>query len=196
MSTGLKLRIDVSKLDSLDAPQTAISPSPLIGDAEFAIRTKGPGHLAPAPGDAALLSPLYQPQPVRSKSAPHELRKLLVHLLDQLQQRAKAPSIFDSLKGANNDGGKGRFGAVVGTVLGAVRLQATLQSSMQASTHSSAHGREASLSAGKTLLDEDADEDDGIDGDFHTDEAYELVVKLNDVLNISAKQGWQLMADR
>lgn len=111
-----------------------------------------------------------------SQKAKNESRKLLAHLLDQLQRRPMPSSTYDAY-----DQAKGGIGisAVVRTVKSAVGSK----------SKGSVDERRPSLS---TSDDEDADVEEAA---FYTDGTLDLMSQLKDVFLIASLQKWNLFSD-
>ncbi|KAJ7449837.1 hypothetical protein FB451DRAFT_1286715 [Mycena latifolia] len=103
-----------------------------------------------------------------------ESKKLLTHLLNQLRERVRPPSVYDGFTTVHDEIAGNSFAVIAETVRGVVKMRT---------------GRQAPLSPTSPLDDED-DEDDG--RVFSTDATLELMTQLRDVLIISAAQGWQI----
>ncbi|TFY64025.1 hypothetical protein EVJ58_g2899 [Rhodofomes roseus] len=114
-----------------------------------------------------------------SSKARNESRKLLAHLLSQLQNRPLPPSSLQVTQNVVAQAEKG-FGAVVQTVKTAVKHRRTKS--------------EAKAMKGMQADDSDSDlEDDAV---FTTDITFDLMSQLKDVLIISALQKWDILNDR
>ncbi|TFK42558.1 hypothetical protein BDQ12DRAFT_676416 [Crucibulum laeve] len=125
--------------------------------------------------ESAALSTRSRAQlPVRTNNrAKNESRKLLLHVLNQLQNRPRPPSVSDTFSNVVPDVTDKRFDAFVGTVKDAVKLR--------------------SNRVGVRSDVDDSDEE--IDQSFSTDTTFDLMVQLKDVLNISVVQGWHIFDD-
>ncbi|TCD71880.1 hypothetical protein EIP91_000012 [Steccherinum ochraceum] len=110
--------------------------------------------------------------------AKNESRKLLSHLLEQLQGR-DIPSSTDGGNGQNRTGGI-RIGSVVKSVKKVV------------TSKDSNEGRRMSMN---TSDDED-DEMQSEVADFYTDATFDLMSQLKDVFLVASAQGWNLFSDR
>ncbi|KAH8106968.1 hypothetical protein BXZ70DRAFT_1003857 [Cristinia sonorae] len=107
-----------------------------------------------------------------SEKAKNESRKLLAHLLDQLQQREAPSSVYGS--GSQSKSGGLGIGSVVKSMKSAV------------SNREPQDGRRAS--------GED-DEDDEPLAEFYTDTTYDLMSQLKDVFIVASAQRWNLFSD-
>ena len=124
--------------------------------------------------DAKIVDPLGS-----SNKARNESRKLLAHLLSQLQHRPMPPSSLHALEDMSAPTEKG-LGAVVQTVKVAVKHRRTRS--------------EAKAARGMQAEDSDSDlEDDAV---FSTDVTFDLMSQLKDVLIISSLQKWDILNDR
>lgn len=111
-----------------------------------------------------------------SEKAKNESRKLVAHLLDQLQRR-ELPTSSDNT-GDQPKGGIG-IGAVVKSVKNVV------------STKDAVEGRRPSI----TQADNEDDELDGEEADFYTDATFDLMSQLKDIFLVASAQGWDLFSD-
>lgn len=117
--------------------------------------------------------------PGSSNKARNESRKLLAHLLSQLQRRPMPPSSLHAPEDMSAPTEKG-LGAVVQTVKVAVKHRRTRS--------------EAKAARGLQADDSDSDlEDDAV---FSTDITFDLMSQLKDVLVISSLQKWDILNDR
>ncbi|KAL0581716.1 hypothetical protein V5O48_000298 [Marasmius crinis-equi] len=111
-------------------------------------------------------------------SRKNETRKLLGHVLSQLSHRTMPPTVYDAL-GFSGDGRDGKNTGIVEAVKGAVKVGG-----------GGNHKSTDSLGIQNTAMDE---EDES--GVFSTDETFELMVQLRDVLMIFLRQGWKVFED-
>ncbi|KZT67735.1 hypothetical protein DAEQUDRAFT_712938 [Daedalea quercina L-15889] len=117
-------------------------------------------------------------EPPGSSRARNESRKLLAHILSQLQNRPMPPSSLQAMPNLVAPAEKG-LGAVVQSVRVAVKHRRT-------------------KSEGKTLKGMQADDSDSDledDALFSTDTTFDLMSQLKDVLIISAAQKWDILND-
>ncbi|KAJ3559109.1 hypothetical protein NM688_g537 [Phlebia brevispora] len=112
--------------------------------------------------------------PPGAARARHESRKLLAHVLSQLQHRSLPPSAMPGLYEQSSKVERG-LGAVV-------RSFASI-----AGAGSSAENRPRG-----TEKPEDTDDEDEDQLAFHTDMTLDLMIQLKDVLAISIAQGWDI----
>ncbi|KAG5645225.1 hypothetical protein DXG03_006642 [Asterophora parasitica] len=135
-------------------------------------------RLDPDPYTRSPTSPLSpsRPQPSQKKlnnKARAESRKLLAHVLDQLERRTLPSSIFDACDNAENQAAENNLDALLDSVKGAVRPKK----------------QKAEVKSAGTA--EDDSDDDGERG-FSTDATYDLMLQLKDVLIMSVDQGWYI----
>ena len=122
---------------------------------------------------------IVEPPGSSNNKARNESRKLLAHLLSQLQHRPMPPSSLHALEDVSAPTEKG-LGAVVQTVKVAVKHRRTRS--------------EAKAARGMQADDSDSDlEDDAV---FSTDVTFDLMSQLKDVLIISSLQKWDILNDR
>jgi len=125
-------------------------------------------------------SPIHSQQP--NNRSLNESRKLLAHLLEQLQNRPMPPSLYDAFQ-ARVDGSIGKgFGVIVDTVRGAVKFKAALQRN--------------DVRTQSTFVAELEDEDEETDNSFTTNATFDLLLQLRLVLILSVAQGLQIFQDR
>jgi hypothetical protein len=147
----------------------------------------------PAREDSQTTSPFtvarsFQPDKSHASSekpnnrALNESRKLLAHLLEQLEERKMPPSVFENFRTISDSFGDKSFGAIVETVRGAVRFKAALMHAHEARTHS--------------VAGEDEEEDEDTERGFSTNDTFELLLRLRDLLVVSMDQGWQIFHDK
>ncbi|PSR74140.1 hypothetical protein PHLCEN_2v10096 [Hermanssonia centrifuga] len=105
-----------------------------------------------------------------------ESRKLLAHLLGELQRRSMPPPAMEAMDGRATRVEKG-LGAVVRSLSG---IAGTAGGGL-----SEGKGRRAAVSE---LSDDDSDDETS----FHTDVTFDLMSKLKEVLVISIAQGWDI----
>jgi hypothetical protein len=106
----------------------------------------------------------------------HESRKLLAHILGQLDRRPKPPSLFDAFSNVQSSSSENTLGAFVETVKENVTLRGMR--------------RDGKQPAPVEAMDDDTD--DEIDRGFTTDTTYDLMVQLKNVLMMSVAQGWHI----
>ncbi|KAI0797914.1 hypothetical protein C8Q75DRAFT_845203 [Abortiporus biennis] len=111
-----------------------------------------------------------------TNKARNESRKLLAHVLDQLRNRPMPPSSLYSTDSRLSNSGKG-LAAIMRSVTG-----------IAASTGAALDSRQYSQY--------DDDDDDLLDDStFTTDETFDLMLRLREVLTISTAQGWNILAE-
>lgn len=189
MSTPM-LRIDTSLSnagrDSLlphGGPETPTTPTTKSNRARSLSQTILPAlriSASPNLNDRSLAEDVRLADPPGSSNkARNESRKLLAHLLSQLQHRPMPPSSLQTIEDMSAPTEKG-LGAVVQTVKVAVKHRRTRS--------------EAKAARGLQADDSDSDlEDDAV---FSTDITFDLMSQLKDVLIISSLQKWDILNDR
>jgi hypothetical protein len=129
-------------------------------------------------------SPSYRP-PATSAPNPskalNESRKLLAHLLSQLQNRPLPPPVFDAFKDIGGNLNDTKLAEVVQTVRAVVRLKG---------------GKKDMRAQPSASQRDDSDEEDEMEKTFTTDTTFSLMSQLKDVLLISRLQNWQIFYDR
>jgi hypothetical protein len=115
-----------------------------------------------------------------NSKALNESRKLLAHLLGQLQNRALPPPVFDAFRDINNNSTDKGLADMVQTVKAAVKFKA---------------GRRDDGIQPTASQRDDSDEEDTEDT-FTTDATFSLMTQLKDVLLISRLQNWQIFHGR
>jgi hypothetical protein len=112
--------------------------------------------------------------------ARNEVRKLLSHVLIQLANRPKPPSIVDSITNFTRDSSERGIGALAETLKEAVKRG----------------GKDRKMDKPKPAVgavEDDSDED--TDAAFTTDVTINLMMQLKDVLTMAIDQGWQIFND-
>jgi len=117
--------------------------------------------------------------PFANTRARNEARKLLSHVLIQLANRSKPPSIVDAITNATNDSVERGFGAFTETLREAVKLGSN--QGIKPRQNSEAH-------------EDDSDDEGNIA--FATDGTIDLLTQLKDVITMAIAQGWQIFDDR
>ncbi|KAH7926319.1 hypothetical protein BV22DRAFT_1063234 [Leucogyrophana mollusca] len=106
-----------------------------------------------------------------------ELRKLVAHLLDQLQNREKPPSVFDTFNVHIPRPNERGLGQVVGAFREVVKPKGAVR------------GPQVPV---YQLQKEDNEDDYGNENAFSTEATFDLMIQMKDVLQISVAQGWQI----
>jgi hypothetical protein len=182
-----------SNQSSLGAPSLRIETEG--GDVPFTVELTTPSPSRSAGARIPLLPALHIPSPILGEKSPaspshlvssvsthnaskalNESRKLLAHLLGQLQRRSLPPPVFDAFKDGGNLNDT-RLGEVVQTVRAVVKFK---RGKRQQSTQQK----------------DDSDEEDETETTFTTDATFSLMTQLKDVLLISRLQNWQIFRDR
>lgn len=128
------------------------------------------------------ISPSSPQRPRKPKSnirARTESRKLLAHILGQMERRNMPPPVFDAFEATEDQSSGNNLGALMETVKDAVR------------TKSKKRDIRSNPQAG--LVEEDSD-DEGERG-FSPDVTYDLMAQLKDLLIMSVAQGWHIFDD-
>lgn len=162
---GLRLTINTGDAGEDDTPFTVDFSTPT----ENKFPPAPPSHLFPA---ASL--------PNNTKAL-NESRKLLAHLLGQLQSRTLPPPIFDTFKDLSGLSNDKRLADVVKSVRAAVRLTG---------------GKRDMRVQPSVSQRDDSDEEDESEQGFTTDSTFSLMSQLKDVLLISRAQNWQIFHDK
>lgn len=172
----LRLRVDSNYEQGYGRPtldlseDVSLSPKTPQSQAALAFRVSTSPLDKQAPGISR-----SQPSQKTSKNRVRdESRKLISHVLLQLQNRALPPPVFDAATTPwNNPSNKGVAEAVKGAVklgIGQAKVQAQ-------------------------FLPGEEDEEEDRDRVFSTDSTLELMTQLKDVLIISIAQGWLIFDD-
>jgi hypothetical protein len=117
--------------------------------------------------------------PFVNTRARNEARKLLSHVLIQLANRFKPPSIVDAITNATDDSVERGFGAFAETLREVVKLGNN--QGFKPRQNSEAH-------------EDDSDDERNIA--FATDGTIDLLTQLKDVITMAIAQGWQIFDDR
>ncbi|KAF8910955.1 hypothetical protein CPB84DRAFT_1842225 [Gymnopilus junonius] len=114
-------------------------------------------------------------RPNLNSRARNESRKLLSHVLLQLANRKKPESILDTIASVNHDSADDGIGALGDSLREAFRMG----------------GRQEGRSERRITTPQDDSDDENADTST-TDETYDLMVQLLDVLTLSVAQGWPI----
>lgn len=120
-----------------------------------------------------------QPAPPGLNRARNESRKLLAHILSQLQTRPVPPSLLSTLVFGSGQNEKSS-GSVIKSVKGAVKYTGTLR---ERRTH-------------QPVPQDDTDSEDDDVESFSTDITLDLLNQLKDVLTLSIAHSWDIFYDR
>ncbi|KAG6814364.1 hypothetical protein H0H92_010950 [Tricholoma furcatifolium] len=139
-------------------------------------------RISQVPSHSNTTSPI---RPIRHQANPTnrartESRKLLAHVLAQLESRAMPPDIFDTLNHPEDLGTENNLGALLNVMRGTSNPRKVQQESR----------RQASMRNG-----EDSDSDADEEHEFSTDATYGLMLQLKDLLSISVDQDWHILDD-
>lgn len=115
-----------------------------------------------------------------NSKALNESRKLLAHLLGQLQNRVLPPPVFDAFRDIDSNGNDKGLADVVQTVKDAVRFK----------------GGKRDFGIQSTASQRDDSDDEETEQTFTTDATFSLMTQLKDVLLISRLQNWQIFHDK
>ncbi|KAG6866937.1 hypothetical protein C0991_003853 [Blastosporella zonata] len=108
-----------------------------------------------------------------------ESRKLLAHVLDQLERRALPLGIFDAYDRTEDQGSENNLGALLQSVKGAVNpKKAKLEVR-----------RPSPAGMGEDVSDE------GEEHEYSTDATYGLMLQLKELLRVSVDQDWHILDD-
>jgi hypothetical protein len=113
-----------------------------------------------------------------NKRARTESRKLLSHVLAQLHTRPMPPTVYDSFMDAKDTVRGTSIGVILNTMKDAMKSNPSI--AVRSSSHIS------------TIED---DSDDGLGLVYSTDDTYELMFQLRNVLLVSDDQGWRIFDD-
>jgi len=141
----------------------------LTWDTSIAYQPPSPSSVEPAPDFGRKPS---------NKRALNETRKLLSHVLAQLENRKTPASVVDTLMQATDAGSRG-ISAV------AEKLKEVVKVANRSNSRAPVNNTDRQ--------DESDEEDDG--SEFTTDETYDLLLQLKDVLVIATAQGWAIFDD-
>ena len=114
-----------------------------------------------------------------ASKARNESRKLLSHILSQLQSRPLPPPYLSTLVYGAGQNGKGS-GSVIKSVKGAVKYTGTLR---ERRTH-------------QPLPQDDSDSEDESQEGFSPETTIDLLNQLKDILTVSMVHGWDIFYDR
>jgi len=152
-----------------------------MGDGQTSPMAHSPStpRLSTSPSQPA--SPATLPSfgnPNTNTRARSESRKLLSHVLLQLANRHKPPSIVDALTNTIHEASEKGFSALA-------------ESFREAVKRGTKPDKRPERRPGAQL----DDSDDEQDTNFSTDETIDLMLQLKDVLTMSIAQGWQIFDD-
>ncbi|KAF8964709.1 hypothetical protein BDZ97DRAFT_1815206 [Flammula alnicola] len=173
-SRGRLSRIDTNFTLNVYEDPRETNPSPSRGiSAEIpSIRVPvSPANIAPSD----VLPPRGQHTNTRARN---EARKLLSHVLIQLANRTKPPSIIDTITSIAHDSSERGISALAETLREAVKRGS----------------RPDARSERRTGTTEDDSEDEK-DSAYTTDDTIDLMLQLKDVLTMAIAQGWQIFDD-
>lgn len=106
----------------------------------------------------------------------HESRKLLAHILSQLDRRPKPPTLFEAFSNVRITSNENTLGVFAETVKDNMNVR----------------GKRRDTKPSVQVEPTDDDTDDELDGMFTTDTTYDLMVQLKNVLMMSVAQGWHI----
>ena len=159
----------LSKIDTSIAPSFDDETSPLRG---FPTKLSGLGIPSVRLSTSPIADEPYHSQPIPTNiRARNESRKLLSHVLRQLARRKRPPPVKDMVWNANNDTNMRGFSMVTGPLKDFVKLTPDRRIGTQ------------------------DDSDDEESRDFSTDQSFDLMLQLKDVLSMSIAQGWKIFDD-
>jgi len=134
-------------------------------------------QLPPAPP-----SPLLPELPKINEKARNESRKLLAHVLGQLERRNLPPPFHDILEYTESQASSHNLEVIMETVKDAVRLGNKKRDAKH-------------LIQRPWVVDDDLGSVSVEESVFSTEETYDLLVQLKDVLFMSVAQGWHIFDD-
>ena len=137
----------------------------------------------PRPFHPEGFSPSEYPTRKPNSRALNESRKLLAHLLEQLQNRSVPPSLFETFQMPMSNPVDKNLAAIVETVRGVVKFKAAVSRTMTQTNTTT------------TMIEPDV-EDDETDNAFSTNTTFDLLLQLREVLIVSVAQGWRIFSDR
>lgn len=100
-----------------------------------------------------------------------------MHVLNQLQRRSKPPTVSETASKNLSDAAESGFGVLLDTVRDAMKVRNSKQDTQP----------------GGMAQDDSDDESQDI---YSTDNSYDLMLQLKDVLSMSFTQGWRIFEDR
>ena len=128
-------------------------------------------------------SPLLLPElPKINDKARNESRKLLAHVLGQLERRNLPPPFHDILEYTESQASGHNLEVIMETVKDAVRIGNKKRDAKHPIQRS-------------WVVDDDAGSVSVEESVFSTEETYDLLVQLKDVLLMSVAQGWHIFDD-
>ncbi|KAK2466895.1 hypothetical protein APHAL10511_001153 [Amanita phalloides] len=164
---ALSLQIDTANLNATD-----------IADEASFLYTKSPSSTKSphSPGDGHPSVDIDRSPSKGKRKTRAESRKLLLHILMQLQVRTMPPSVYDSYTNPESTVRSSGAGAIVGTMIDAMKRKGSI-----------------AMASSQTTAEEDSDDDTG--HVYSTDNTYDLMLQLRNVLLVSAAQGWKIFDD-
>lgn len=111
-----------------------------------------------------------------TKKRGNESRNLLSHVLNQLQKRAKPPTVSEVASRNLYDTTESGFGVLVDSLRDAIKIRNSKPDTQPTGT-----------------VQEDSDDES--QDVYSTDITYDLMLQLKDVLSMSFTQGWRIFGD-
>ena len=166
------LRIDTSNASSSDVADDA-----RVWQSPFLSKSYSLVHTPLLPSDERPSTDLGRSFSKGNKRARTESRKLLSHVLAQLQTRSMPPTVYDSYMDAKDTVRGLNVGVVLDTMKDVIKSKASI-----------------SMRSPQMSTTENYSEDD-IGLVYSTDDTYELMFQLRNVLLVSDDQGWRIFDD-
>lgn len=136
-------------------------------------------QLSPTPRTPLTPFNIDPPIPNVNSRARNESRKLLSHVLLQLADRKKPEPIIDSIASVTHNSADDGLGALSESLRDAFRMGS----------------RQEARSERRSAVSQDDSDDENADV-FTTDETYDLMLQLLNVLTMSVAQGWHIFNER
>ncbi|KAF8628411.1 hypothetical protein AX15_003933 [Amanita polypyramis BW_CC] len=171
MVTSPSLQMDTANSSAKDvANQTGLWQSPSLSKSVPVVR------ISSSPSDERPSFNLNHAPSKANKKARIESMKLLAHVLVQLQTRHMPPTVYDSFGDKKNTTSGSSIGVMVDTMKDAIKRKGA-----------------SVVGSPSQIVDDDSDEDTRLV--YSTDDTYELLIQLRNVLLLSVAQGWQIFDD-
>ncbi|RDB21389.1 hypothetical protein Hypma_011626 [Hypsizygus marmoreus] len=192
-STPPSLRIRVPQIDTnpqhagnftspLGSPTFAVSNGNDIPSLRISTSPQTEAENLKSPTSPSAFRTQFHSKLKTNSRAKTESRKLLAHVLGQLDRRNLPPLIYDAFDDLEDPATDNNLVVLMETVKDAVRLRSKRKDA-KLSTQTGTTG----------ALDDDSDDDD--ERVFSTDATYDLMLQLRDVLIMSVDQGWHILDD-
>ena len=124
-----------------------------------------------------------RPTPHTQNSGPnpkakHEMRKLLTHVLVQLVNRRKPPSISDTIQEVGKDATEHGVAAFTDVFKDVAKI-----------------GKAIQRTSSKSSMPVEEDEEDEDPQSYTTEATFDLLLQLKDIMAMSIKQGWHIFGE-